>query len=720
MRSFIFILIISISSLLAQGRIIIPHPPRLPMPVEIKPVVLEKSIARIKLNGDVARVQLNQWFRNPASYRQEGAYLYSFNSSARMDAFYLYINGRKVAGQVLDKAAAEKIYTDIVRRMKDPALLEYAGYGAFKTRIFPIDANKERQIELHYTQVTTYENGNYKFSLPIRQSGQGRIKSYEIEIDLQTQRPIATVYSPSHKIEVRRLKANHFTIRFSGDNMEGMQDFVMYYSLQEGTLPYAFFPFRPRTDRYGFFTIFVAPPVIAGKRTVLPKDVIFVMDASGSMGGKKIAQARSALKYCINVLNPQDRFEILRFSSSVSGFAGRLVAVNADSRNNAGYFIDNIRAAGGTNIDEALRRALNLKKHKDDRLTSIVFLTDGLPTEGEKNIQTIVGHALDKNRAEIRFFNFGVGYDVNTFLLDKLALKTRGSTTYVRPSEDIEAPVSNLFAKISSPLLTHVRLAFTGVATEDIFPRKLPELFRGQRLMISGRYRQGGKAVVELRGEQDGLEKVFKIPVEFPRRELSNEFVARLWANRKVDYYLDKIRFEGERQEWVATVKELAGKYGIITPYTSYLVQAQERELADVQEQAGATAYKMSEQSRARKSSGSITSDMLEALGSVSAIPSRASGAMAVMGSRSRNRLMKTNEQSVQMLIIHKNIAGRSFLLKKGVWMEDGSQAQKASVVHMLDDAYMKLVASGPIVRRILALGPKVVFFYDGKVFRVE
>jgi len=142
MRTLIIIFIFSISSLVAQGRIIIPHPPRLPMPVEIKPVVLEKSIARVQLNGNVARVQLNQWFRNPANYRQEGAYLYSFSSSAKLDAFYLYINGKKLAGEILNKDAAQKIYTDIVRRMKDPALLEYAGLGAFKTHIFPIDAHK--------------------------------------------------------------------------------------------------------------------------------------------------------------------------------------------------------------------------------------------------------------------------------------------------------------------------------------------------------------------------------------------------------------------------------------------------------------------------------------------------------------------------------------------------------------------------------------------------
>ena len=570
-------------------------------------------------------------------------------------------------------------------------------------------------MELHFTQTASWENGNYKFSLPLRQSGQPIIDSLKIEMDLQTGRPLASVYSPTHKINVKRMQSNHYKIEFEAYEADATQDFVLYYTLREGKLPVSLFGFRPRTDRYGYFTLFVAPPLDDQNMRVMPKDVIFVVDASGSMGGKKMAQARSALRFCLGALNPQDRFEIIRFSSAITPFSGRLIKADDEVLENARYFVDNLRAGGGTNIDEALKRAIAVKQRADKRPTSIVFLTDGLPTEGERDIRKILAHIRGERSAGIRFFNFGVGYDVNTFLLDKLAVKTGGSSNYVRPSEDIEKPVSTLFARISSPVLTDVRLEFKGISADDIYPKRLPDLFRGQRLMVCGRYPRAGRGVVEIHGLQNGREKVFRIPVEFPRRNTSHDFVARLWANRKVDYYLDKIRFEGEKEEWVATVKQLARTYGIVTPYTSYLVREQKEELVRARQDAHPGMHFMMGKAL------SENSDLLMALSAAPAAAAGASGRAAVVRSSARNKMLKKNEQSRQMLVIHKNIAGRSFFLKNGVWRQENIAAERDSVVlPFLGSEYMRLLHSSPMVKRILALGPKILFRFKGKVYRVE
>jgi len=713
MRLFILFSLLFLSQLFGQGRIIMPHPPRLPLKIE--PVILEKSEAQIRINDGVARVRLNQWFRNPAAYPQQGAYLYALDASARMDAFFLYINGQKTRGELLDKEDAEKIYMDIVRRMKDPALLEYTGRGAFKTRIFPIGAGEKRQLELQFTQTALWENGNYKFSLPLRQSGQAAIASLKIAVDLQTARPLASVYSPSHKIRVKRLQANHYKIEFDAREADATQDFILYYTLRAGKLPVSLFHFRPRTDRYGYFTLFVAPPLNNQNMRIIPKDVIFVVDASGSMGGTKMEQARSALRYCLQILNPRDRFEIIRFSSTITPFADRLMPANEEARANARYFIDNLRAGGGTNINAAIQRAIAVKQQADKRPTSIVFLTDGLPTEGERNIRKIIGNIPAEKTASIRFFNFGIGYDVNTFLLDKLAVKTGGSSRYVRPTEDIEKPVSTLFARISSPVLTDVRLEFKGIPADDIYPRRLPDLFRGQRLMVCGRYPRAGRGVVEVHGLQNGREKVYRIPVEFPRRNTTHDFVARLWANRKVDYYLDKIRFEGEKDEWVATVKQLAREYGIVTPYSSYLVREQKEELVRARRNANPLM---------RSQMGKVKAESVDMLMALSAAPSTAvaaSGYAAVAGSSARNKLLKKNEQSRQMLVIHKNIAGHSFFFKNGVWVQENISLERDRVVlHLVDREYMRLLHSSALAKRILALGPRLLFRLNGKVYSVE
>jgi Ca-activated chloride channel homolog len=721
MKRLIFILLAGLNILFAQGRIIIPPIPEPPIQMPAVPVELTKVIANISIAQDVAQVRLEQHFTNKSDRPLEGDYLYSLPGIAQIDDFYLYINGKKSKGELLDSKQARTVYDKIVRSMRDPALLEYADYGLFKAHIFPIAAKETRQIEISYDQVVPFESGYYKFSLPVRQSGQGAIDHYEIKIELQGKQSLANIYSPSHKIDIDHKKDREVVIRFNSDNVDGSKDFILFYALSSSEINGSLLTFRPRTDRDGYFMFFASPAFGLTDKKPIAKDVIFVMDVSGSMGGEKIEQARDALRFCINVLNKDDRFEIISFSSSVRNFAGKLQKASQEVKKNALYFIDNLSSNGGTNINEALLKALKLKKNKNDRPTSIVFLTDGLPTEGVTDIKTIVNNVQNESAGFIRLFNFGVGYDVNTWLIDKLAQESNGSASYVKPGEDIESAISALFTKISSPLLTETKLVIDGVEIYDIYPQKLPDIFKGQRIMVSGRYRKTGSADISLSGKEDGQSRKFNYEVDFASRNSDNDFIAKLWANRKVNDLLNKIRFEGENEEWVQSVKSLAEEFGIVTPYTSYLVQEQQEELvqAETRRDAPQMAARMKARQSALRSSG-IDDAVYEVLGNAApADAASSSGYGAVMKSSTQQKKMEA-EQDEDMLFIHKNVAGKSFTLKEGVWLENGVDAgSKTIAVPFMEKEYMQLLNKHDDIKKILALGVEIVFEWQGKVYKI-
>nr|HQU71317.1 VIT domain-containing protein [Calditrichia bacterium] len=489
-------------SALGQGRIIFPP---FPEPhFHPQPVSLSSVDARVDIRDGVAEVQLGQEFYNPNNRELEGDYLFAIPGEAQIRDFSLYINGRKQQGQILDAREAQKIYEDIVRRLVDPALLQYAGQGLFKTRIFPFPARGNREVEIRYATVLGYENNLYRLVLPVRQSGQASIDRYNLTINLSSRDALGNIYSPTHALSVQRNGDREATITLSQNGFAGDKDIVLYYSLRDqGDIPANLLTFRPRTDEDGFF-MWMATPAEVRQAARIPRDLTFVVDVSGSMQGEKMVQAREALKFAVGTLKREDRFQILAFSSTVRAFQRGLLPATRENLENARYFIDELRPGGGTNIEEALLNALDAKKARDNRMTAIVFLTDGLPTVGETDIARLLEKIKREGNEFTRLFNFGVGYDVNTFLLDKLAEESRGSSNYVRPEENIEEAVSNFVSKIGDPILTDPDLAFGNLPVYDVFPARLPDLFAGQRVLVMGRYRPPADGNFELTGRQGG------------------------------------------------------------------------------------------------------------------------------------------------------------------------------------------------------------------------
>jgi Ca-activated chloride channel family protein len=310
------------------------------------------------------------------------------------------------------------------------------------------------------------------------------------------------------------------------------------------------------------------------KKYEVPRDMVMILDTSGSMRGVKMEQAKKALKYCLNNLGPNDRFALMNFATTVNKYKDGLLENTSDQLEQARKWVDRLEATGGTAINDALAAGLELRTKDEGRTFTVVFFTDGQPTVGETNIDKILKNTLAKNTANTRIFTFGVGDDVNATFLDKLADETRAVATYVRPAEDIEAKVSGLYAKINHPVLTNLKVVATnGMSFNEVYPPNLPDLFHGGQVQVLGRFTGKGPSAIKLTGQVGMEQKEFAYDLTFPEKTADDkEFVEHIWARRKVGYMLDQIRAHGESKELKDEVIALARKYGITTPYTSWLI----------------------------------------------------------------------------------------------------------------------------------------------------
>src|SRR5262249_24674929 len=331
---------------------------------------------------------------------------------------------------------------------------------------------------------------------------------------------------------------------------------------------------RPNPSQNGYFMLLVSPRAELSKSQQVPRDMVFVLDTSGSMRGKRMTQARNALKYCLNNLSANDRFTIINFATTVNKYSETLLAARTDQLAHARKWVEELEPTGGTAINDALQTALGMRGDDSGRTFTLVFFTDGRPTIGETNPDKILKNVQAKNTASTRIFTFGVGDDVNATLLDQLADQSRALSTYVRESEDIEHKVSSLYAKISNPVLTDLKLTVgPNVKLLEVYPPQLPDLFHGTQLVVLGRYSGQGHVAVKLAGRVGKEPREFVYEMTFPEKTNDERaFVEDLWARRKVGYLLDQIRANGEKKELVDEVVNLAKRYGITTPYTSYLI----------------------------------------------------------------------------------------------------------------------------------------------------
>jgi Ca-activated chloride channel homolog len=561
-----------------------PHPTPVPRP--FAPLDITSVKVSTRINDQVAVTTVDQEFQNPNDSRLEGTFVFPVPKGAHLDRFNMEIDGRRVDAELLPAEKARHIYEDIVRKLRDPALLEYAGRDVFKVRIFPIEPHSKKRIRISYTELLKADQGLVSYTVPLSAEKYSAhpVESVSVKVELETKRPLKTIYSPSHEVDVHREGKTRAVAGYEASHTSPGEDFTLYFAPEKDEIGIHLLA-QKQSDEDGYFVLLASPGMDVKEDQVVARDIAFVLDTSGSMAGKKLEQAKKALLFCIENLNPEDRFEIMRFSTEVEPLFEKLVPASEKNRNHAKDFVHDLKPAGGTAIDDALRQALALQTggvssesgDKSDRPFVIIFLTDGQPTIGATDPEEILRHLTKQNSRHSRVFCFGIGTDVNTHLLDRITEETRAFSQYVLPEEDLELKVSSFYSKIKEPVLANPTLKFTGdVKVKKLYPAPLPDLFKGEQLVLAGRYSGHGPAAVVLEGKVNGKTRKFTYEVKFPEEASDNEFIPRLWATRRVGYLLDEIRLHGESGELREEATQLARQYGIVTPYTAYLIMEDE------------------------------------------------------------------------------------------------------------------------------------------------
>jgi Ca-activated chloride channel family protein len=746
-----------------------PIPPRRPIPPT--PSHPQYSIREVNLNATVreqaAQVQISQIFKNTGSSTIEATFLFPVPDEAAISGLTLLVDGKELTGKLMKKEEARRIYEDIVRSSRDPALLEYMGQGVYQTSVFPIPANAERTVEIRYTQLLKKDNNLVDMLLPVgaAKNSPRPVETFNVNVRIESATPIKTVYSPTHPVEVQRPDDKHAVCKLTLRNVTSPGDLRLMYGAEAGLVGMNIVSYRPKADEPGYFLLLADPEVKAEGAKAVDKTVVFVIDRSGSMSGEKFKQAKEALKFLVQRLQPGDMFNIVVYDSNVESFRPELQRADKATIDAALGFAEGLYPGGSTNIDGALKTTFAMLTDSS-RPNYVLFLTDGLPTVGERNEMKIAANAKEGNKVNARMFNFGVGYDVNSRLLDRLSRDHRGTSAYVQPEENIETHVATLYNKIGSPLLTDLAIKFeydtppaatAGDPISRMYPRQLPDLFHGEQLVLVGRYSQAGPIKVTLTGKLAGEQKTFTATTTLvgDSKDETQGFVEKLWATRRIGEIIDELDLKGQNEELVNELVQLSIRHGILTPYTSFLadenvpladrgnvIRAGESAQSSLSETHGRFGFEQRraknemQQSRqlglSRRSGGfgggglggGLRSEQIDSLDAKAARPtptsadSRSGPAKADESKAVQGEVGETDKETVL------NIGQKSFFKKNNQWRDSTvteEQEKKAIRIKQFSKEYFDLAAEhGGELAKYIAFNEPVLVNLAGKTYQID
>ena len=714
----------------AQG-VIVPGPcgrcPRPPRPMPPPPRALPVASIKIdtKIQSQVATTHVEQVFRNDSDATLEGTYFFPIPESASITEFAIWDGDRRLVGEVRSREEARRIYDDIVRRQRDPGLLEYAGKDLFQASIFPILPHSDKKLEITYTQVVKAESGTVAYRYPL---GMGRqltqVGSVAGRIEVETNDALRNIYSPTHVIDIKRNNDRRSVVSFETEKGKELQDLQLFYTISNADFGLTLLTHR-EAGRDGYFLLMISPKDNWTEQEYSAKDVVFVVDTSGSMASEgKMEKARSALLYGISILRPADRFNVISFAGEEHLMESGLIPADVQGRQRGEAFVKTLRPVGGTNINQSL--LASLRQFKDDnRPRILVFMTDGLPTVDETNVPRIVENVRKAIRPGIRLFTFGVGYDVNTALLDKIASDNGGVSDYVEPKEDLEVKVSNFFTKVNYPVLTDLNMNFGGVQTDFMYPRNIPDVFRGSQVTLIGRYSNPAtleKIRLQLSGKAASNMRTYAYEnLRFPLREEANDYLPRLWATRRVGWLMEQIRTNGEQKELRDEVVDLGTRYGIVTPYTSYL--ALEGRETTMNTAPGVITRPAGQ---AGGGFGAVNAPKARAAASVDSL-----NAVTVTTGEEAVRQSKLSRMQMEAGVVRADDAkdsvrragSKTFYLQEGVWTDSEYKPEAKlpeTVLNFGSDAYFDLLKQKPKLAEYFSLGQQVLVVFEGRVYKVN
>jgi Ca-activated chloride channel family protein len=680
-------------------------------------VFRQSSDVRVELVDRVLRYEITETFVNRGNRVGEADFMFPLPKGAAFQDLKLEINGEMVAGETMNANQARQIYEEIVRRQRDPALLEWMGYGLLRARIFPIAPGEQKRVVVRFQTVAPREGDALRVDYfrgvrtnqrEANQRPEGRMS---FVLTYPNDPMYGRAYSPTHSIYEGDYSTDTYGDRsFASYNRGSTRRVEIRDAHGEVTL---LVPIRrsaaaaisllanaPGNDD-GFALITLSPPAVQPR--AVPRDLTFVIDVSGSMSGEKIVQARAAGKQVLRSLSTMDRFRLIDFSSDVRTFRDNFSVATRENIRAAERYLDDLDAQGSTNISGALDEALS-SPVQSGRLPIVLFLTDGQPTVGERDPSAIAS-SVAKQRGSRRVFTFGVGADLNVSLIEQLALEGRGTASFVRPDESVERAVSIVASRLTSPLVTDVRIRADGIRLRKMHPSGPVDIFAGEDLVILARYDGSGNAVVRFDGQTTNGPVSWSTRVFFPDRSRENPFVARLWATQRVGYLSAEKRKHGGSQEINDEIRELGERYGIPTEFSSYLVV-----------EPGTV--------RLRGNVGSGANQLSNIVVTGAATNALAAAAPAVQFEAAKQAAAQRSATSLSAADSSANMGyagmGRSdnmtkagtvtFVLRDSVWTD--VRYKKSGMVLQVkpfSDAYFKLIEMIPDLREPLSVGERVI-----------
>jgi Ca-activated chloride channel family protein len=395
----------------------------------IPPLAMLRHEVTVAIEDQAARTRVEQTFKNHTNLQLEASYVFPVPKGGSVHQFSMWINGKEMKGELVDAGNARAIYSEAVSRSQDPGLLEYLGNNLFQLKVFPVPARGQIKVALSFTTALPREAGVIEYQYPLKTDGKiSTLEKFSLDISVKSQHGVQNIYSPTHAIAVRRSGDREAKVAFQEQQALLDKDFQLLIALGQKDVGLTLLPHRPEGADKGHFMLLMSPRAELPKEHIQPRDLVLVLDVSGSMAGTSIAQAKSALKFVLDRLNPKDRFGLITFSDTVNRYGPGLWESTPDNITRARRWVDKLEAIGGTNLNDALLNALEMRPKDAGRTFTVIFFTDGQPTVGEIVPEKILKNVMAKNSANTRIFTFGVGHDVNATLLDQLAQRTRAAS----------------------------------------------------------------------------------------------------------------------------------------------------------------------------------------------------------------------------------------------------------------------------------------------------
>jgi Ca-activated chloride channel family protein len=711
---------------------------------QAQPIQISDVSADVRILQQVATTTLEIGLANPSDRQQEAEMLVPVPDGAVVRAFTFAGSASEPTAKLLPKLEARTIYRSIVNKLKDPALLEFAGYNLVRSSVFPVPARGTQRVRLVYEHVLAADGNRVDYVLPRSESFEATSTPWKITVQVRSKTRLATVYSPSHQIGVERSAPEQALVRVEGGTRLEPGAFRLSYLTEGNGLTGSLMAYPDARIGGGYFLLLAGiPPGDQATRNAIKREVTLVLDRSGSMGGEKIEQVRAAALQVVEGLNEWEAFNIIDYSDSISRFAERPVIKNNETIQRARAYIKHLQSNGGTNIHDALVEALR-QPPTPDMLALVIFLTDGLPTVGQTRETAIRNAVAATNTHKRRIFSFGVGFDVNAPLLTSIATDTRAAATFVLPRENVEAKVSQVFRRLSGPVLASPQLAtlnakgvVTTQAVRELMPAELNDVFEGDQIVLLGQYQNIDPLNFRISGNYLNQPRTFDLKFDLSSATTRNAFVPRLWASRKIAKLIEEITKAGadnaqgprspgmvpasstagadpKMKELVDEIIRLSTEYGILTEYTSFLATegTDFSNLAQISEKGRQSLVANAQQTRT-------------GMGGVSQAMNTSVQGLQSTANRS-NFYLTQNMQRVETTNVQQ-ITDRTFFRRNSRWVDASALGREKeprpdrTIEFGTDEFYQlvdRLVAEGR--QGILALSGEMLLLIDGKTVLVK